>query len=69
MNTYDKTICSSNFLDKVIDHMPNFCIIKGTYKVKKIKKRRLWIWTSFSRIIFKIQLLNKKQNENWDIVI
>ena len=29
VNTYDKTIHSGNFLDKVTDHMPNFCIIKN----------------------------------------
>ena len=35
INTYDKTIHSGNFLDKVTDHIPNFCIIEDTYKIKK----------------------------------
>ena len=38
INTYDKTIHSGNFLDKVTDRMPNFCIIENTYKLKKNRK-------------------------------
>ena len=41
INTYDKTIHSGNFLDKVKDHMPNFCIIEDTYQVKKNRKMRI----------------------------
>ena len=41
VNTYDKTIHSGNSLDKVTDHMPNFCIIEDTYKVKKNRKIRI----------------------------
>ena len=41
INTYDKTIHRSNFLDKVTDHMPSFYIIKDTYKVKKNRKIRI----------------------------
>ena len=29
------------FLDKVADHMPNFCIIEDTYKIKKNRKIRI----------------------------
>ena len=41
INTYDKTIHFGNFLDKVTNHMPNFCIIEDTYKVKKNRKIRI----------------------------
>ena len=37
INTYDKALDSGNFLDKVTNHMPNFCIIEDTYKVYKDK--------------------------------
>ena len=40
-NTYDKKIHSGNSLDKVRDHMPNFCILEDTYKVKKNRKIRI----------------------------
>ena len=35
INTYDITIHSGKFLNKVTDHMPNFCIFEDTYEVKK----------------------------------
>ena len=41
INIYGNTTHSGNFLDKVTDHMPNFCIIEDTYKVKKIRKIRI----------------------------
>ena len=41
INTYDKAIYSGNFLDKVIDHMPTFCIIEDTNRVKKNRKIRI----------------------------
>ena len=41
INTYDKTIHGGNFLEKVTDHMPNFCIIEDTFKVKKNRKIRI----------------------------
>ena len=37
IDPYNKAIHSGNFLDKVIDQMPNFSIIGDTYNVKKIK--------------------------------
>ena len=39
ISTYDKTIHSSNFLNKLTDHMPSFCIIKDTYKLKQKNKK------------------------------
>ena len=39
INTYDITIHSGKFLNKVTDHIPNFCIIEDTYKVKKYKDK------------------------------
>ena len=30
---------SGKFLDKVTDHMPNFCIIEDIYKNRKIKNK------------------------------
>lgn len=41
INTYDKTIPSGIFLDKVKDHIPNFCIIEDIYEVKKNRKIRI----------------------------
>ena len=41
INTYDKTIPCGIFLDKVKDHIPNFCIIEDIYKVKKNRKIRI----------------------------
>ena len=40
INTYDKTIHSGNFSDKVTDDMPNFCIIEDAYEIKKNRKIR-----------------------------
>ena len=44
INTYDKRSHSGNCLDKVIDHIPNFCIIEDTYKAKKKKKIYIYIY-------------------------
>ena len=37
INIYDKAMHSGNFLGKVKDQIPNFCIIKDTYKLKNKK--------------------------------
>ena len=44
INIYEKTIHDGNFLDKLTDHMPNFCIIEDTYKVKKNREIRIGLF-------------------------
>ena len=65
INTYDKTIHSSNFSDKVTDHMPNFCIIKDTYKVKKNTKIRIRNMQQFEKDKF---LKDLEELKNLDLL-
>ena len=56
VNIYDKTNHSGNFLDKVTDDMPNFCIIEDTHKVKKNRKIRIWDTQQFEKDKFRKDL-------------
>ena len=64
-NTYDKTIHSGNFLDKVTEHMPNFCVIEDTYKVKKNRKIRIRYMQQFEKDKF---LKDLEELKNLDLL-
>ena len=65
IDTYDKTNHSDNFLDKVKDHMPNFCIIDETYKVKKKRKIRIRDMQPFEKDKF---LKDREEFKNLDLL-
>ena len=66
INTYDKRSHSGNCLDKVIDHIPNFCIIEDTYKVKK-KNRKVRIRDN--KTVWKRQILKDlEKHKNLDLL-
>ena len=62
---YNKTIHSGNFLDKVTDHMSNFCIIEDTYKVKKNRKISIRDMQQFEKDKF---LKGLEELENLDLL-
>ena len=64
-NTHDKTIHSGNLLDRVTDHMPNFCIIEDTYKVKKNRKIRIRDMQQFEKDNF---LKDLEELKNLDLL-
>ena len=65
INTYDKTIHSGNFLDKVTDHMSNFCIIEDIIKIKKNRKIRITDMQQFEKDIF---LKDLEELKNLDLL-
>ena len=65
INTYDKTIYSGNFLDKVTDHMPNFCNNNDTDTVKKNRKIRIRDMQQFEKDKF---LKDLEELKNLDLL-
>ena len=65
INTYGKTIYGGNFLDKLTDQMPNFCIFEDTYKVKKNRIIRIREMQQFEKDKF---LKDLEELKNLDLL-